>query len=129
MKNNDALLFKFFKHMLGHMRKNSKWFYFSEKPMRLDYYRQKLGCCKYALLIHFIYRPSGTVADNIRYGPQLRGKKLSDDEVHKLLNLADLDSSFFSQIGSELSVGQAQRVALARTLANAPEVCILTCIH
>lgn len=65
---------------------------------------------------------SGTVADNIRYGPQLRGKKLSDDEVHKLLNLSDLDSSFFSKIGSELSVGQAQRVALARTLANAPEV-------
>lgn len=67
----------------------------------------------------------GTVADNIRYGPQLRGKKLSDDEVLKLLNLADLDSSFFSQIGSELSVGQAQRVALARTLANAPEVLLL----
>ncbi|XP_022973989.1 ABC transporter I family member 17 [Cucurbita maxima] len=67
----------------------------------------------------------GTVADNIRYGPQLRGKRLSDDEVHKLLNLADLDSSFFSQIGSELSVGQAQRVALARTLANAPEVLLL----
>ncbi|KAA0058184.1 ABC transporter I family member 17 [Cucumis melo var. makuwa] len=63
----------------------------------------------------------GTVADNIRYGPQLRGKKLSDDEVHKLLSLADLDSSFFSKIGSELSVGQAQRVALARTLANTPE--------
>lgn len=67
----------------------------------------------------------GTVADNIRYGPQLRGEKLSDDEVHKLLNLADLDSSFFSKIGSELSVGQAQRVALARTLANAPEVLLL----
>ncbi|XP_038879066.1 ABC transporter I family member 17 isoform X1 [Benincasa hispida] len=67
----------------------------------------------------------GTVADNIRYGPQLMGKMLSDDEVHKLLSLADLDSSFFSKIGSELSVGQAQRVALARTLANAPEVLLL----
>ncbi|XP_022135103.1 ABC transporter I family member 17 [Momordica charantia] len=67
----------------------------------------------------------GTVADNIRYGPQLRGKKLSDDEVYKLLTIADLDSSFFSKNGSELSVGQAQRVALARTLANAPEVLLL----
>lgn len=65
---------------------------------------------------------SGTVADNIRYGPQLKGKKLSDHEVHKLLTLADLDASFYSRTGSELSVGQAQRVALARTLANAPEV-------
>ncbi|XP_022746657.1 ABC transporter I family member 17-like [Durio zibethinus] len=67
----------------------------------------------------------GTVADNIRYGPNLRGKKLSDEEVSKLLTLADLDSSFFSKTGGELSVGQAQRVALARTLANEPEVLLL----
>ena len=65
---------------------------------------------------------SGTVADNIRYGPQLRGKKLSDEEVYKLLRLADLDPSFLTKSGGELSVGQAQRVALARTLANKPEV-------
>ncbi|MBA0665060.1 hypothetical protein Goklo_004978, partial [Gossypium klotzschianum] len=62
-----------------------------------------------------------TVADNIRYGPNLRGKKLTDVEVSKLLTLADLDSSFLSKTGGELSVGQAQRVALARTLANEPE--------
>ncbi|CAN4100158.1 unnamed protein product [Withania somnifera] len=67
----------------------------------------------------------GTVADNIRYGPKLKGKKLGDDEVYKLLTLADLDSSFFSKSGGELSVGQAQRVALARTLANEPEVLLL----
>ncbi|XP_057514969.1 ABC transporter I family member 17-like [Actinidia eriantha] len=67
----------------------------------------------------------GTVADNIRYGPQLRGKKLSDNEVHKLLALADLDSSLINKPGIELSVGQAQRVALARTLANEPEVLLL----
>ncbi|XP_059454402.1 ABC transporter I family member 17-like [Corylus avellana] len=67
----------------------------------------------------------GTVADNIRYGPQLRGKKLSDEEVYKLLRLADLDPSFSAKSGGELSVGQAQRVALARTLANKPEVLLL----
>lgn len=67
----------------------------------------------------------GTVADNIRYGPQLRGKKLSDSEVHKMLKLADLDISLSDRPGSELSVGQAQRVALARTLANEPEVLLL----
>ncbi|PPS19901.1 hypothetical protein GOBAR_AA00660 [Gossypium barbadense] len=75
----------------------------------------------------------GTVADNIRYGPNLMGKKLTDVEVSKLLTLADLDSSFLSKTGGELSVGQAQRVALARTLANEPELFldslswILTC--
>lgn len=67
----------------------------------------------------------GTVADNIRYGPQLRGKKLTENEVYKLLSLADLDSSFLSKTGGEISVGQAQRVALARTLANEPEVLLL----
>ncbi|KAL0464013.1 UNVERIFIED_CONTAM: ABC transporter I family member 17 [Sesamum latifolium] len=67
----------------------------------------------------------GTVADNVRYGPQLRGKKLSDNEVHNLLALADLDPSFDRKSGGELSVGQAQRVALARTLANEPEVLLL----
>ncbi|KAJ4824323.1 ABC transporter I member 17 [Turnera subulata] len=67
----------------------------------------------------------GTVADNIRFGPQLKGKKLSDEEVHRLLTLADLDASFYDKRGSDLSVGQAQRVALARTLANEPEVLLL----
>ncbi|CAA7058272.1 unnamed protein product [Microthlaspi erraticum] len=67
----------------------------------------------------------GTVADNVRYGPNLRGEKLSEEEVHKLLSLADLDTSIAKKTGSELSVGQAQRVALARTLANEPEVLLL----
>ncbi|XP_028770151.1 ABC transporter I family member 17-like isoform X2 [Neltuma alba] len=67
----------------------------------------------------------GTVADNVRYGPQLRGKKLTDEEVRRLLITADLDASLMSRKGSELSVGQAQRVALARALANSPEVLLL----
>ncbi|XP_010511796.2 PREDICTED: ABC transporter I family member 17 [Camelina sativa] len=67
----------------------------------------------------------GTVADNVRYGPNLRGEKLNDEEVYKLLSLADLDASFAKKTGAELSVGQAQRVALARTLANEPEVLLL----
>jgi ABC-type methionine transport system ATPase subunit len=58
----------------------------------------------------------------VRFGPSLTGKKLTDAEVQKLLSLADLDPSLASRPASELSVGQAQRVALARTLANNPEV-------
>ncbi|PAN22588.1 hypothetical protein PAHAL_4G029500 [Panicum hallii] len=67
----------------------------------------------------------GTVADNVRYGPQLRGKKLTEAEVRNLLSMADLDPALSSKPASELSVGQAQRVALARTLANDPEVLLL----
>ncbi|RLM54973.1 protein STAR1-like [Panicum miliaceum] len=67
----------------------------------------------------------GTVADNVRYGPQLRGQKLTEAEVRNLLSMADLDPALSSKPASELSVGQAQRVALARTLANDPEVLLL----
>lgn len=62
------------------------------------------------------------MADNVRFGPQLRGKKLAEAEVRKLLSLADLDPSYASKSVTGLSVGEAQRVALARTLANDPEV-------
>jgi ABC-type phosphate transport system ATPase subunit len=61
------------------------------------------------------------VAYNVRYGPMLRGKKLTEAEVQNLLSLADLDPAMSSKPATELSVGQAQRVALARTLANEPE--------
>nr|GLL29294.1 ABC transporter I family member 17-like [Ipomoea trifida]GMD10597.1 ABC transporter I family member 17-like [Ipomoea batatas]GME07832.1 ABC transporter I family member 17-like [Ipomoea batatas] len=81
--------------------------------------------CKVGMLFQLPALFEGTVADNIRYGPLLRGKKLSDDQVLRLLSLADLDSSFCNKPGGELSVGQAQRVALARTLANEPEVLLL----
>ncbi|AQK66619.1 Phosphate import ATP-binding protein pstB 1 [Zea mays] len=46
----------------------------------------------------------GTVADNVRYGPQLRGKKLTEAEVKSLLHLADLDPALCSKPASELSV-------------------------
>lgn len=62
------------------------------------------------------------MADNVRYGPNLQGKTLTDNEVLGYLEQADLDASFIQKSIVGLSVGQAQRVALARTLANKPEV-------
>lgn len=67
----------------------------------------------------------GTVADNVAYGPRLQGKRLTDAEIEGYLRQADLDVSFAKKSIIGLSVGQAQRVALARTLANQPEVYIL----
>lgn len=66
----------------------------------------------------------GTVAENIRYGPAARGEDMSDDEIEKLLAGVDLDG-YASQDVSKLSGGEAQRVSLARTLANKPEVLLL----
>jgi putative ABC transport system ATP-binding protein len=64
----------------------------------------------------------GTVADNVAYGPQL-AKRTAD--VDESLRLAGLDSAFGPRRADELSVGEQQRVMLARTLALAPSVLLL----
>lgn len=69
------------------------------------------------------------MGDNVRYGPSLQGKNLSEAAVEGLLAFADLDVSFAKKSVVGLSVGQAQRVALARTLANEPEVCTFASVN
>ena len=64
----------------------------------------------------------GTVADNVRYGPQLCGR---DAEVERCLTAAGLDSSYADREAARLSVGEQQRVMLARALALDPEVLLL----
>ncbi|HFQ93146.1 MAG TPA: phosphate ABC transporter ATP-binding protein [Anaerolineae bacterium] len=67
----------------------------------------------------------GTVAENIAYGPQLDGRTLTPDEIAELLALADLPPDYAQRPTSELSGGEAQRVSIARTLANHPESLLL----
>ncbi len=66
----------------------------------------------------------GTVADNIRYGPAQRGEELSDATIHRLLDEVGLDG-YANRTPDRLSGGEAQRVSLARTLANSPEILLL----
>jgi putative ABC transport system ATP-binding protein len=66
----------------------------------------------------------GTVADNVRFGPQQRNELLKDDEVEDLLHGVGL-SGFSGRDVSELSGGESQRVSLARALANQPIVLLL----
>lgn len=67
----------------------------------------------------------GTVSDNIGYGPGLRGQAMRPGQVDKLLGMASLDDALVDKPVDQLSGGQAQRVALARTLANQPDVLLL----
>jgi putative ABC transport system ATP-binding protein len=64
----------------------------------------------------------GTVADNVLFGPRL-AKRAAD--VAESLRLAGLDPAFEPRRADALSVGEQQRVMLARTLALEPSVLLL----
>jgi putative ABC transport system ATP-binding protein len=76
----------------------------------------------------------GTVLDNVLYGPRLRSRSTSR---HAAADAAerDLAAGYLRRVGlpdgfgdkpvTELSGGEAQRVSLARALANEPEVLLL----
>lgn len=66
----------------------------------------------------------GTVAENIGFGPRQRGERLVPEQIAVLLDRVGLPGHQDRDVGS-LSGGEAQRVSLARTLANAPEALLL----
>jgi putative ABC transport system ATP-binding protein len=66
----------------------------------------------------------GTVADNVRFGPRQRGAELPTETIERLLERVGL-VGYADRGVSNLSGGEAQRVSLARTLANSPEVLLL----
>jgi putative ABC transport system ATP-binding protein len=66
----------------------------------------------------------GTVEQNLRFGPAQRGESLSQDSVEQLLARVGL-KGYAGRNVANLSGGEAQRVSVARTLANSPLVLLL----
>ena len=81
--------------------------------------RRRIG-----MVMQTAYLFPDTVAANIAFGPRQRGEILAPARIDLLLERVGLPG-FADRHISNLSGGEAQRVALARTLANEPEVLLL----
>jgi len=85
--------------------------------------RDVLDLRRRAVLVPQLPAPlPGTVADNVRYGPGLVGR---EPDVEGCLARAGLEAAYAEREAAELSVGEQQRVMLARALALGPDVLLL----
>jgi len=66
----------------------------------------------------------GTVADNVAWGPELREAPVDRPRMADLLARLGLEG-YEDRSAGDLSGGEAQRVAIARTLFNEPDVVLL----
>jgi len=76
------------------------------------------------MVMQMAYLFPGTVAANIAFGPRQRGEIVTADGIAALLERVGLPGYQERDVGT-LSGGEAQRVSVARTLANAPEALLL----
>jgi len=81
--------------------------------------RRKLG-----MVTQRPYLFPGTVAENLRFGPAQRGQTLPPEAIEELLAQVGL-KGYAGRDVANLSGGEAQRVSVARTLANSPVVLLL----
>jgi putative ABC transport system ATP-binding protein len=76
------------------------------------------------MVMQMAYLFPGTVAANIAFGPWQRGERLAAEQIDALLERVGLPG-YQERDVKNLSGGEAQRVSVARTLANVPEALLL----
>jgi putative ABC transport system ATP-binding protein len=76
------------------------------------------------MVMQMAYLFPGTVAANIEFGPRHHGETFTSEQIAGLLGRVGL-SGYEDRDVTTLSGGEAQRVSVARTLANSPEALLL----
>jgi putative ABC transport system ATP-binding protein len=79
---------------------------------------------KVAMVTQRPYLFPGTIEENLQFGPAQQGQVLAPEMVEDLLLRVGL-KGYASRNVANLSGGEAQRVSVARTLANSPLVLLL----
>ena len=68
---------------------------------------------------------SGTIQDNLALPLTLQRKQLPEDQAKELLDDVGLNPDFLFRNVKDLSGGQRQKVSIARTLVNLPQILLL----
>lgn len=68
---------------------------------------------------------AGTVKENLALPLTLQNKTITKEEANRLLKIVGLEDSLLNRHINELSGGQRQKLSIARTLINEPEILLL----